>query len=89
MTARVMDDPSERDRLRAEEIADELAIRKAQRRLAREEREMERTLDELEHAEANTERGAEQEWRREHWGHEPERPPEWPDSQDDPGRRRD
>jgi len=55
------------------------AIRRTARRLAAEERELERTLrafgDHIERVEACIEA----EMRKEHWGHEPPRPLAWPD----------
>jgi hypothetical protein len=73
-----MNDRDEIDRWRAEEVGDELAIRKQERRMAREERDLEREGKEFEDAEERAEKQIEQELRREHWGHEPERPPVWP-----------
>ena len=74
-----MDDQDNLARLRDEENRDELAIRRAERRMAAEEREMEREMDDLEAAEGHAEQEIEKEWRREHWGHEPERRPAWRD----------
>ena len=73
-----MDQRDEMDRSRAEEVGDELAIRKAERRMAREERDMERRMKEFEDAEERAEKQIDEELRREHWEHEPERPPVWP-----------
>jgi hypothetical protein len=73
-----MNERDERDRWRAEEVGDELAINKAERRLAREQRRMEREGKEFQDAEDRAERAIEEELRREHWGHEPEPPPVWP-----------
>jgi hypothetical protein len=73
-----MDERDEVDRSRAEEVGDELAIRKEERRMAREERDLEREGKEFEDAEERAEKQIEEELRREHWGHEPERPPVWP-----------
>jgi len=72
-----MDERDEMDRLRADEIADELAIRKEERRMAREERDLEREMKEFGEAEERAEKQIEEEWRREHWGREPERAPVW------------
>jgi hypothetical protein len=73
-----MDQREKQARLRDKELREEFAIGRAERRLAREEREMERRLNELEDAEERAERAIEQEWRREHWGREPEHPAVWP-----------
>ena len=72
-----MTDTDKRTRLRAEEIADELAIGKAERRMAREASDMGRELKEFEDTEQRAKHQAEEEWRREHGGHQPERPPYW------------
>ncbi len=64
-------------RLRAEEMRAESALREAERRLSREEERMEGEIRQLENSEKDVKREIEQEWRREHWGHEPERPPAW------------
>lgn len=42
-----------------------------------EEREMERAMRAFEEDADQAKRYIEAEWRREHWGHEPERPPAW------------
>ena len=73
-----MDERDERARWRAEEVGDELAIRKEERRMSREERRLEREGKESEDAQERAEKEIEEELRREHWGHEPERPPVWP-----------
>jgi hypothetical protein len=70
-----MDDRDEMARLRADEIGDELAIRKQEQRMAGEERDMEGEMKKFEDAEERAEKQIEDELRREHWGHEPERPP--------------
>jgi len=75
---RAMDERDEMARSRAEEIGDELATRKQEQRMAREERAMEGEMKEFEDAEERAEKLIEDELRREHWGHEPERPPVWP-----------
>ncbi|MGZ4168429.1 MAG: hypothetical protein ACXVR1_02705 [Solirubrobacteraceae bacterium] len=72
-----MDEHDFRVRVRAEQVDEELAIRKAQRRMASEERTLELELEAFEASEERVERQIEGEWRREHHGHEPERPPEW------------
>jgi len=73
-----MDDRDEMRRLRAEEIGDELAIRKEEQRIAGEERDLEREMKEFQDAEERAEKQIEEEMRREHWGREPERRPVWP-----------
>jgi hypothetical protein len=80
-----MDEPDEIDRSRAEEVGDELAIRKEERRMARDERDLEREMKEFEGAEERAEKQIEEELRREHWGHDPERPPVWPTHEDRAG----
>lgn len=69
-----MAEPESLDRLRADELHDELAIAGEERRWVREERELEREMKELEDAEVRAEKTAADELRREHWGREPERP---------------
>jgi len=79
---------AERDemaRSRAEEIGDELAIRKQEQRMSGEERDMEGEMKEFQDAEERAEKQIEDELRREHWGHEPERPPVWPNHGEQPG----
>jgi hypothetical protein len=73
-----MDERDNLDRLRASEVGEELAIGKAQRNMAHQERELEREMRELEDAEEGAEKEIEEELRREHWGHDPERPLHWP-----------
>jgi hypothetical protein len=73
-----MTDREELARMRAEEVADELALRNTQRRMAHAARELEDGLNEFEDAEQLAERENEAEWRREHLGHGPEHPPDWP-----------
>jgi hypothetical protein len=66
------------DRSRAEEVGHELAIGKEERGMAREERELEREGKEFAEAEERAEKQIEEELRREHWGHDPQPPPVWP-----------
>jgi hypothetical protein len=80
-----MDERDHHAQLRAEEIRQELAMGEEQRRMAREQREMEREIEAFDDAEQGAERQIAQEWRREHWGHEPERPPAWQKAADKPG----
>jgi hypothetical protein len=74
---RVMDERQTLARLRVEEIRAEFAMRDEERRMSREEQKMEDEIRQLENSEKGVETEIEQEWRREHWGHEPERPPAW------------
>ena len=73
-----MDERDERAHLRDAENRERFAIRRAEDGIAREQRQLEREMDEFEEDERRSERQIEDEWRREHWGHEPERPPVWP-----------
>jgi hypothetical protein len=73
-----MDGREELARLRDEEHHDEFARRKTEASMAAEERQLEREMKEFEETEERVEREIEDEWHREHWGHEPERPPRWP-----------
>jgi hypothetical protein len=74
---RGMADHDEMARLRNEEHRLEFAVRKGAREMDAVERTLERRLREFEHDEAETKRAIEAEFRREHAGHEPERPPSW------------
>jgi hypothetical protein len=60
-----------------EEIQGEFAIRNRLNAMAAEEREMERAMKAFEEDADQAKRYIEAEWRRENWGHEPERPPAW------------
>jgi len=73
-----MNERDKLDRLRGNEVSEELTIGKEERHMAHEERELERDMTELEDAEEDAEKEIEQELRRQHWGHEPERPLRWP-----------
>ena len=77
-----MDERDEIDRSRAQEIGEELAIGKEERRMDREERYLEREMKQFESAEEHVETQIDEELRREHSGHEPEHPPVWPDRDD-------
>jgi hypothetical protein len=79
-----MNEHDKLDRLKGNEVGDELAIGKEERHMAREERELEREMRELERAEARAQKEIEEELRREHWGQEPERPLRWPDREGAP-----
>jgi hypothetical protein len=73
-----MNERDKQDRSRGNQVSEELAIAKAERHMAHEERELEREMREFEDAEEAAEKEIEEELRREHWGHEPERPLRWP-----------
>jgi hypothetical protein len=64
-------------RLRDDEDRALFAIRRRERRLAAEHALLERRLEDFEGRLQRTERGLEAQWRRQHWGREPERPPAW------------
>jgi hypothetical protein len=64
-------------RLRDEETHSELATERALSAMAAEEREMERAMKAFEEDADQTKRFIEAEWRREHWGRDPERRPAW------------
>ena len=64
-------------RLRNEEHRLEFAVRKSAREMDAVERTLERRLREFERDERATKQSIEAEWRREHAGREPERPPSW------------
>lgn len=67
----------EQARRRDEENREELAIARGERQLAAGERELERELEQFDAAENRTKAQIEHEWRAEHLGHEPQRPPAW------------
>lgn len=60
-----------------EDIRARHEIRKSLIAMEAEEREMERAMKAFEEDADQAKRNIETEWRREHWGHEPERRPEW------------
>ena len=64
-------------RLHAEEIRAESAIRRRLTAMEAEERDMERAMKAFEEDAEQAKRNIEAEWRSEHFGHEPERPPSW------------
>lgn len=68
---------TDRDHLRDEANRQEFAIRRLEEAMAAEERELEHEMHLFEEDEEATKRRIAAEWRREHWGHEPERPPRW------------
>ncbi len=67
----------DRAHLRDEEIDGQLAIRRRLGEMAAEEREMERAMKAFEEDADQAKRYIKDEWRKEHWGHDPERPPAW------------
>jgi hypothetical protein len=75
-----MDERDKLDTSRGNEVGEELEIGKAERRMAHEERELEREMKELEDAEEAAEKQIGAELRREHWGHAAERPLRWPNN---------
>jgi hypothetical protein len=64
-------------RLRTVQTRARFAIRKSLIAMTEEEREMERAMKAFEEDADQTKRLIRAEWRREHWGHDPERPPAW------------
>lgn len=64
-------------RLHDEETRSELATQKELSTMAAEEREMERAMKAFEEDADQAKRFIEAEWRREHWGRDPERHPSW------------
>jgi hypothetical protein len=60
-----------------EEIRAQFAIRRRLSAMAAEEREMERAMQAFEEDADQAKRFIKAEWRKEHWGHDPERPPAW------------
>jgi hypothetical protein len=64
-------------RLHYEENRAQATIRNRLNAMAEEEREMERAMKAFEEDADQAKRFIKAEWRREHWGHEPERPPAW------------
>ena len=75
-----MEDGEEQARPRDEGDRERSAIRREERELVAEERPFERGLEALEEDEHRVERQIDAEWRKEHWGHEPEHPPSWADN---------
>jgi hypothetical protein len=67
-------------RLRNEESRGQLAIRRRLIAMAEEEREMERAMNAFEEDADQAKRLIKAEWRTEHWGRDPERPPAWESS---------
>jgi hypothetical protein len=69
----------DKGRLHDEENRATIAIRRSLGAMAAEEREMELAMKAFEEDADQAKRYIKSEWRREHWGHEPERPPAWED----------
>jgi hypothetical protein len=67
----------DRNLARGEEIRAQFAIRKRLTAMAAEEREMERAMKAFEEDADQAKRYIKAEWRREQWGHDPERLPAW------------
>jgi hypothetical protein len=66
-------------RLHNEESRAQLAMRRRLSAMAEEEREMERAMEAFEEDADQAKRFIKAEWRKERWGHDPERPPAWED----------
>ena len=73
----VMAERAETTNARGEEIRARFAIQTRLNAMAAEEREMERAMKAFEEDADQAKRYIKAEWRREQWGHEPERPPAW------------
>lgn len=73
----------ERAHLRDAENRSEFALRRQEREMEDVEQALERELEAFEREEEETKARISAEWRREHWGRIPERPPSW----EDPERR--
>lgn len=74
-------------RVHDERIRAQFAIRRRLIAMEAEGREMERAMKAFEEDADQAKRYIKAEWRREHWGHEPERPPAWEPSQNAHKRR--
>ena len=72
-----MSEREDKARLHHEENRARAAIRNRLNAMAEEEREMELAMKAFEEDADQAKRYIKAEWRREHWGHEPERPPPW------------
>lgn len=83
-----MDERDERALLRDEEDRELFAIRREEHEMAAEERALERKLESLADREHAAERDIEAEWRTEHWGRDPGRPPAWRVDEEEPPQRR-
>lgn len=74
-------------RLRDEESRAQSAMRRRLSAMAEEEREMERAIRAFEKDADQAKRFIKDEWRKEHWGHDPERPPAWEVTDESDGHR--
>ncbi len=74
-------------RLRSDEIHGRFAIQRTLIEMTEDEREMERAMRAFEEDADQAKRSIKAEWRREHWGHDPERPPAWEAPDEDGGHR--
>ena len=74
---------SDESHLRDEADRERFALRREEAEAEREERDLERELEDFEAREAQTKKRIEDEWRREHFGHDPERPPAWREKPED------
>jgi hypothetical protein len=72
-----MDEHDRLSDLRDREHREEYAIRREERRMAREARRLQRELHAFDEDEGRAERSIEMEWRAEHYGRDPDRPPAW------------
>ena len=72
-----MAEQTDRVNARSEEILARFAIQNRLNAMAAEEREMERVMRAFEEDADQAKRYIKAEWRREQWGHDPERPPAW------------
>jgi len=72
-----MPEPTDIVKARGEEIRARFAIQNRLNAMAAEEREMERAMKAFEEDADQAKRFIKAEWRREQWGHDPERPPAW------------
>ncbi len=70
-------DPIRQAQLRDEANRNEHAIRRQERDLEAGERDLERRLAAFDESETKAKLSIESEWRSEHSGHDPERPPSW------------
>ena len=77
-----MADRDEEARLRAEEDHAQNAIRREERAMAKEQRQLAREMESFVDGEERVEHEIEAELRKEHWGHEPERPLAWKNRRD-------
>ena len=72
-----MNDSDRLSELRDEEHRERYAIRREERRMAREARRLQRGLAAFDADEERAERAIEGEWRAEHFGRDPDRAPAW------------